>query len=198
MPSDLSPDDSPAALALSRDGERTILSLAGRWTTDCAARREEQLAALPPWQGSELQLDLESVEQLDTAGTWLLLRSARDAEAAGLTVTWQGLPEARRTLVEKVADHESVPDEPRRPNPVTAFVARVGEKTAGAGGNAVDLLNFLGLVSIGVGRNLVRPGRLRFTSLVYHIERTGWDASAHRSSRSTWSGSRCCARWASC
>lgn len=177
------PDDSltdsrsgTAALALSRDGDRTTLSLAGRWTTDRVARREEELSALPPWQGSSLLLDLANVEQLDTAGTWLLLRSARAAESAGLSVTWQGLPEARRTLVEKVADHESAPEEPRRPNPVSAFVARVGEKAVAAGANAVDLLNFLGLVSIGVARNLARPGRLRFTSLVYHVERTGWDA----------------------
>ncbi|MEX0760351.1 MAG: MlaE family lipid ABC transporter permease subunit, partial [Tistlia sp.] len=168
-----SPDD---GLAVSREGAHTRLALSGDWTTGQGARREIQLASLGAWQGETLTLELSGVEQLDTAGTWLLLRTAREAEDAGLEVTWEGLPAARRTLLEKVAEHESAPGEPPRPNPLRAFVARIGEKAVLAGGNARDLLNFLGLVTIGVVRNLARPRRLRFTSLVYHLERTGFDA----------------------
>ncbi|SMF39237.1 phospholipid/cholesterol/gamma-HCH transport system permease protein [Tistlia consotensis] len=178
MATDLSSETRPEAegLALSRTGERVELTLSGAWTTELAARREAALAGLPPWQGRELLLDLEAVSQLDTAGAWLLLRMAREAEAAGLVVTWQGLGEARRRLVEKVAEHESAPGEPARPNRLVAIVERIGEKTVTAGGTARDLLNFLGLVTIALARNLTRPARLRFTSVVYHIERTGWDA----------------------
>ncbi len=182
MASDLlttSSDSGPGAadgLGRARDGERTALTLSGDWTTETAARREAQLAALTPWSGTDLVLDLAAVERLDTAGAWLLLRTAADAEASGLAVTWQGLSEARRTLVEKVADHEDAPVEPKRPSLLDGFVARIGEKTVAAGGNARDLVNFLGLVSLALLRNLARPGRLRVTSIVYHVERTGFDA----------------------
>lgn len=182
MESELSTRVPPAAVAdgsgmvLDRDGEQVTLRLSGAWTTDTAAQREPQLAGLPPWHGQRLTLELSDVARFDTAGAWLLLRTARAAEAAGLEVVWQGLSDARRTLVEKVADHESAPREVPSPNVLVAFVCRIGEKAVEAGANAHNLLNFLGLTSIALLRNLGHPGRLRFTSVIYHIEKTGLDA----------------------
>ena len=164
------------ALALADDGERRTLILRKDWTTETAAAREAALNRLPPWRGRQLVLDLGSVEQIDTAGAWLAIRLSRQAESAGLEVAWLGLSEAQATLVEKVAAHRSPPNEPRRPGQILAFVERIGVKTVEAGGNARDLLNFLGLVTLALLRNLVQPARLRITSLVYHLERTGFDA----------------------
>ena len=64
----------------------------------------------------------------------------------------------------------------RRGAGIVAWVADVGEATAGAWRVAVELTGFLGAIVASVAGLVVRPWRLRFTSLVFHMQEAGLNA----------------------
>ena len=64
----------------------------GAWTLSHANALDEATAALRPGSGV-LTCDLSGLEMLDTAGAWLIMRSAERAGAAGAKVQWIEPPE---------------------------------------------------------------------------------------------------------
>src|SRR5262249_53027660 len=82
-------------------------------------------------------------------------------------------------LLRKVeSSREGVPRQRRRHRTpgFRDFVRDIGEATVWFLGQAAELIGFLGLVTITIGRTLRKPQRLRLISLVSHMERTGVSA----------------------
>ena len=170
-------------------------------------------------------IDIAQVSRLDTAGAWLLVdlqRRIGGGDEGRLRI--EGATEAHRQLIETV--RRNMPPEaagkPRRTTITDRFEA-VGRATVSAGKTATALIGFLGQVVAALGATLLRPRRLRLTSLVHHMQEVGWNAipivalmafligvvlpfrarrscasSGPRSSSLTSSPSRSCASWASC
>ena len=61
-------------------------------------------------------------------------------------------------------------------HPVVAMVERTGAAALQAGREALDLLNFLGMMVSAMARTAASPRRLRGIALVHHIEQTGLNA----------------------
>ena len=124
----------------------------------------------------EVVVDLEGLDGFDTAGAWAILELKRRLAAEGATFRIEGASDARRTLLETV--ESSLPTEPPPPprGGIVAWVADVGEATAGAWRVAVELTGFLGAIVASVAGLVVRPWRLRFTSLVFHMQEAGLNA----------------------
>ncbi|HJS31552.1 MAG TPA: ABC transporter permease, partial [Alphaproteobacteria bacterium] len=61
-------------------------------------------------------------------------------------------------------------------NPLRDMVERVGQATINVLGRARDLVSFFGLTAIVFMRAAIRPRRLRFISLLSHLERVGLNA----------------------
>src|SRR4051794_38996172 len=62
------------------------------------------------------------------------------------------------------------------PTPILDMVERVGRATVASLCEARDLLNFLGLLAVTLGRSLLRPRRLRLTAIFFHMEQAGLNA----------------------
>jgi phospholipid/cholesterol/gamma-HCH transport system permease protein len=153
------------------DSESGRYRASGDWRLEHAPALARSVADV----GSTLaHLDARAVDRLDSAGALLMLQAVRRAnlDAGALAVR-----DEHRALVEAVAAATAgEPEEPPALHPVLAFLDRVGRATAGVASELGQLMSFLGLTVTRIGAVLVRPARVRLTSVVHHMERTGLDA----------------------
>lgn len=174
-PAEPSDDDrsSPGAATL-KDG---VLALTGDWDIRHALKLDKQLNALDFSKGS-VTFDLSAVGRFDTTGAWLLERTRAAVEAAGGSATLRGGTPGQMSLLEAVQNAEPKPDLPktRPPTPLIVMLDRVGRAMLHLKEGARDAVGFMGLVIYTFARTALKPVRLRFTSLVHHMEETGLNA----------------------
>ena len=168
-------EDRGASFTEGREGDSLVLRFEGEWTTPQVALADKALRGIEARGVSRAELDLSGIELLDTTGAWLVARCRLGLEAAGAEVAVSGSNPARNALLAKVL-HQQAPPEPKPGNVLVLQVARLGAATIEAAGNAKDLLGFLGHTVIVLARVLSHPARLRFTAMVYHMQKTGLDA----------------------
>jgi phospholipid/cholesterol/gamma-HCH transport system permease protein len=164
-----------AWLTSTRRDERLLIEAGGRWTLaalpDLDARRAELLAGAPG--RGRASIDLEAVQRLDTAGAWLLERMAHDLGGQGWQVEWSGAHAEHAALLAEIRrlSPEPLPPAPAI-NPLVRLLAELGRSTLAALGEAARLLSFYGETVAALFRVIVRPSRLRPTSLTHHLEQT--------------------------
>lgn len=170
--------DAPGWIRQDDDDGRLVISAGGAWTIAGAAVLERQVEALAvPGRAKTVLLDISAVSGLDTAGAWLLRRTARRYEESGASIDYAGLDDRSRPLFDLVAaNRDSAPPTAPRVNPLIAIVERLGRASIEAGREALALLNFVGLVGVTFARAVARPRRFRPVALTNQIERTGLDA----------------------
>jgi phospholipid/cholesterol/gamma-HCH transport system permease protein len=148
----------------------------GAWTLSHANALDQATAALRPPAGA-VTLDLAEVQAMDTAGAWLIMRSAERAGAAGAKVQWIQPPEALLPLFQRVLDAGPEPaDKPKQRVLFLDWLADLGAATESVLKDSLDLIAFFGALVETFGRTIVKPSRLRWVSVVSHIERTGLNA----------------------
>lgn len=160
------------------DGVWTI-GPGGRWTLADAAHASDALAGLRPENpGGAVRLDLGRLDSLDTVGAYLLTRLADRLRAEGHSVAIDGVRPEHAALLDAVREAGQAPAAAisRCHTPIIDMVVRTGRTTVEAGREALDLISFLGLVTITFARLIVKPSRLRLTSVLFHIEQTGLNA----------------------
>jgi phospholipid/cholesterol/gamma-HCH transport system permease protein len=160
-----------------REGETLVLLAGGRWLVAEAARIDALLKQSAPTAGRPVRLDLAGVEALDTAGAWLFHRTMRDARAAGCAVEMQGARAEFAALIDQAAANDNPCEiEPPVGNVISRLVERIGAASVDLGREALGFLGFFGLVLQTLLHTLIRPRRLRFTPMVYHMEQAGLNA----------------------
>jgi phospholipid/cholesterol/gamma-HCH transport system permease protein len=164
-----------ATVTIERSGERSVVSVGGDLLISGieALRRELASVAGP----GDVVLELSGVKALDTAGAWALVDLRRRLAAEGVTARVEGASDVQAALLDTV--EKNVPKElpPAAPRPgLIGWVASVGKATSDAVHIFVELLSLLGAIVATTGRMLVRPWRLRFTSLVFHMQEAGLNA----------------------
>jgi phospholipid/cholesterol/gamma-HCH transport system permease protein len=141
------------------------------------------LARLKPREIDSVRILLDDLDRLDTAGAWLILRSARVLEQAGLKVELADVPERYAPLLDKI--HVDCPAfagfGKRKPVEVAthgymAFAERVGRGFCHAMSQGARLLSFFGVVCQETATVIVHPSRLRLATFVTQIEQTGLNA----------------------
>ena len=167
-------------LAIAQEGKGLRLLFSGNWTTGTLAEKERLLERAVEEPGraplADAVLDLSAVEEFDTAGAWVMVRAAGRLEQAGAKVTIEGADEARQRLLDAVAEREPPPPPPRGLAFPLSSLERIGKTTLAVLADARALIGFLGLVTLVFLSVLVRPARVRLTSLVFHMQKTGIDA----------------------
>ncbi|MEP0147540.1 MAG: MlaE family lipid ABC transporter permease subunit [Lentilitoribacter sp.] len=124
-----------------------------------------------------LQIDLDTVEALDTSGAWLIATLMMRLEAEGVTVEIIDASTNRKALVDTV--RTALPDQEGGEDPPRGFVpwlASIGAAMAGAGDAVVSLLSFVGEVLSRFAYGLVRPWRWRSAALVSQMQEVGFNA----------------------
>ena len=65
---------------------------------------------------------------------------------------------------------------PRKPNFIMAILENVGRTMTAVGADFMLLMQMMGSLIIAFLRVLLHPAKFRFTSMVHHLERVGWNA----------------------
>jgi phospholipid/cholesterol/gamma-HCH transport system permease protein len=164
-----------AATAKLRGG---ALAAAGDWVVVNAVGLDRDLGAMKPDKGGTVTIDLSGLGKFDTTGAWLVQRTKQQFETAGAKVEISGGSKEAMSLLEAVQKAEPKPDKRRRraPGAFVTMLARVGASLEHIAKGAREATGFMGLVIITMARTAIKPQRLRFTSLVRHMETVGLDA----------------------
>jgi phospholipid/cholesterol/gamma-HCH transport system permease protein len=151
------------------------VALAGGWTVGAGSQLEKRADALMALAGGARQatIDLAQVDRMDTAGAWVIDRSRQSLAARGVDARFVGARPEHAILLRE-AHFRPIEAPPRRNVlTLTSLVADIGESVYTAGTDLVSGLGFLGrMVSVGASA-AVRPGRWRWTSVVFHLEAFG-------------------------
>lgn len=126
---------------------------------------------------ARVRVVLERLDELDTAGCWLLVRTMRSLEAAGSTVELVGAKPAHDSLIERIRKINPEPCPPASPDhPILRLVLALGATTIAVVRDSGRFLTFAGAVTLAFLRQLTAPGRIRPAAIVHHIEQTGVNA----------------------
>ncbi len=160
-----------------RDGDQMVIRLGGALTTRHVAPVDDTLRGLDLSAARRLEINLKGLSGFDTAGAWLVHRTRELVRKGGGSVTLTGASAAQLALIEAVADNvQPCPPAPAPGSSVVRLVAHVGRATLELGAEARELVSFLGQTVLALGRAMLRPGRVRATPLVYHMEEVGLNA----------------------
>ncbi|HEX7007878.1 MAG TPA: MlaE family lipid ABC transporter permease subunit [Alphaproteobacteria bacterium] len=158
-------------------GGAWVVRVGGRWDVRTVERLEAKLRTLAGPNGaapSEARIDLSGLEALDTAGAWLLQRTFHGLARAGTRLKLEGVRPAHAALLERVAEAIGKPRFlPSAPSPLVALIVNFGQTTIEALAKGRDLIAFFGLTIIVAVRTLLSPRRIRWISLVSHMEQVG-------------------------
>jgi phospholipid/cholesterol/gamma-HCH transport system permease protein len=163
------------AIASERAADSVSVALTGAWTIDAGSQLEKRADALTKLaRGARAAtIDLSRIDQMDTAGAWVIDRCRYRLATQGVAAEIVGArPEYAILLREARYRPIEAPPPPAIPT-LTSLVADIGESVYIAGGDLIGGLGFLGrMVSIGA-IVAVRPPRWRWTSTTFHLEAFG-------------------------
>ncbi len=170
--------ESGAWLQVRREAERLEIRFNGDWTTFNVGPGSEELEELSAADSRRAVIDLQPLRSIDTAGAWLIARTAAQLRAAGTDVELRNVtPEVGRLLdtVGGQLDREPAPVPPRE-NLLVALLLRIGKQFVERCRDGTGLLNFLGYTLIVLGRLLLRPWRIRWRAVFVQMEVAGINA----------------------
>jgi phospholipid/cholesterol/gamma-HCH transport system permease protein len=160
-----------------RSGRTLTIHAEGRWTVATLAPLDAPLHGLRSDQAHRVEIDLGGIEQLDTAGAWLLHRTMQQLSREGGEAAFTGVRPGYEALLAQAARADRPP--PAReasPGFILSVLERIGRAVFGVARRGYDLVGFLGLVWVAIARTMLRPHRIRFVAIVSHMERSGIDA----------------------
>lgn len=156
---------------LDESGSRT-LHVSGDWTALTLGRAAARLSNESRESLSVEHLDLSNLGRVDTAGALLLLRSMKPKADIDF-----GDREDLQRLVDLVRPAlEPEPSDKAGTSGLFGFLDRFGRGVTAIGGDAFQMLVFIGQLIAALGRTIINPRRLRLTPLVALMQDTGINA----------------------
>jgi phospholipid/cholesterol/gamma-HCH transport system permease protein len=160
-------------LRIVADGAGTTAQLLGRWQISDLPQIEAALAGLG--RPTALTVDASALEQIDSAAALVLLRHLQPGVDGAPAVTWVGLSEVDRRILDSVRAHLEATTVGREP-PRRGTLAAIGRQTIALGKLLHGHLNFLGVTIAALGALVAHPGRLRPRELTSQLEQAGLNA----------------------
>lgn len=173
------PSHSPGSLSLQQGAPSSLLLISGDWTLPHYASLQEQIALHHNQLNDNVEINWDALGALDTAGATLIIELIGPARLLQLTENNSPLSAERLALLQCVARAlEAMTDKEILPKNsiINDLLARIGKTTEQIGKQQIDLLGFIGLTVETLIKTALRPRRWRITSLVAHIEQTGFNA----------------------
>ncbi len=158
----------------SQDG-RAVVQISGALLTEYLADIEADFAGVSQAE-ARVQIDLEPLLAFDTGGAWLVSQLRARLQAAGAEVQITGAGE-HLALLETVttASPGETPHEPPEHGRLE-WVANIGRRLVSGWHDALSLVSFLGQTLVGLADIFVRPHKVRWASLVTHMQDVGFNA----------------------
>jgi len=160
------------------DGTVFRLLASGSWTVHEAVKLDEALRRLkvpiPPSREFTGEVDVSGIAELDTAGAWLLQKTADRWSSSGLATNFSGATESFRILINEVGKRaEARPPEDQAGSTVERFTGEMSRAFGSIWLDARQLTDFLGAVTATFGRIIKEPWRFRPLSFVHHMDHAG-------------------------
>jgi len=166
------------ALHLPADDTIAMAEISGDWVLHNVARLES-LTSLRQFSGECLSgLDLRALQRLDTTGALLLLKLLGMPRPDHLQQKLRAVSNEHLMILTALSEAICEGDRSRRPPNrwLHELLQRIGMWVVDAFQQLKLLTHFIGVVIATTMRNLMQPWRLRWTSLVFHMEHVGLDA----------------------
>ncbi|MGH6866057.1 MAG: MlaE family ABC transporter permease [Methyloceanibacter sp.] len=150
----------------------------GAWTVAEATQLDAALKRLrvpiPPTPDFTGEMDIAGIAEIDTAGAWLLQRTAVAWQKGGLRTHYAGATESFRILIEEVHCRGSgeLPQIEKR-SALRQMTDDLTKTLAGVWSDAIQLTAFLGEVTAAFLRLFRQHWRFRTTSFFHHLDHAG-------------------------
>jgi phospholipid/cholesterol/gamma-HCH transport system permease protein len=153
------------------------LVLGGDWIVAEAARMDAALRALSVEGATPITIDGSGLTRLDSAGSWLILRTKRDLESRHISVANLVVPQHYSALVQRLEQESFAAVTHPRPLTLRDFLDRIGRGTMHVLHQSYELVGFLGRITVETFEAVVAPRReLPWPAFVQQIEETGLTA----------------------
>jgi phospholipid/cholesterol/gamma-HCH transport system permease protein len=170
---------SAAPLAATAQGDHVALAISGAWTVERAAELERLIerTSRRHARARSVDIDLSGLDRLDTFGAWLIERLKRSFVIRGAAANISGLSESDRALMAELQTANQAPVKERAaPNPILLGLNSVGRGMTEVGTSSLMVVHMFGALVLAALGTIAHPRRLRFISIVYHMEKVGWRA----------------------
>lgn len=121
-------------------------------------------------------IDVSNIERLDTSGAWLLERLRRRFSAHNSQLLIVGLTPEQEVLLDEVIESTAGLDAPTTPKEAWKPLEQLGKATVEIARDIQVKIRMLGSVVACLFQVFRSPKRLRGTSIVHHIDQTGFRA----------------------
>ena len=149
--------------------------LGGDWVIDEADSLDASLRSLELGPERDVEIDGDAISRMDSVGAWLLVRTGRELTDKGANLRAVRVPASYRPLVQTLErEPKNLMPPARRKDPLTDFLARIGEGFIEILSSGYQMLGFLGRLTVETLEALLRPDReLPWPAFVNQIEHTG-------------------------
>jgi phospholipid/cholesterol/gamma-HCH transport system permease protein len=164
------------AVDVAHDADGLVLTLGGFWTTHRIGVVDEQLRTIASEQTKKLTIDMSMLRGLDTAGAWLLFRTARAMKAKGTQVQYVGLEDQHKILLDAVArapDLEKLKARSLSDSILAGAFAKLGENVFAFWDDIIRSMNILGATIQGAQMKIGRSHGVSPAAIVHQIDRMG-------------------------
>ncbi|ODR98804.1 hypothetical protein AUC68_06270 [Methyloceanibacter methanicus] len=150
----------------------------GAWTITEATVLDQELQRLkvpiPPSPDFTGEMDISGIAEIDTAGAWLLQRTAGAWQRGGLKTRYAGATDSFRILIEEVHRRgQAEKPDIDTVTPFKHFLETTKTSLAGIWRDTLALTSFLGEVSAASVRLIREPWRFRPVSFIHHLDHAG-------------------------
>lgn len=146
----------------------------GAWTLHEVPALERRLAQIPWPESGLIVFDGSAITSLDSAGTWIILRSLRQLERGGCSVTLRGLCPEHEALLLLLQKHFTEKDVPVAAH--GGFLDKLGRTVWLHVEQFQGILAFLGESAVALLRSLMQPSRIRWRAILYNLQIAGFNA----------------------
>ena len=163
-----------ADISVRPEGGGVRILLSGALTVHSIGKAQRRLAAEADRAGGPVQIDLQKLSLLDTAGALLLNTTAGRIRGRGLDCSLLNPNEQQKQLLQKAVLPE--PDKHSDADKQPFFIRLAGSIGKGIWEGAAlvfQLIGFFGHFLVTVASIIVHPSRMRWTSLVFQMEQVG-------------------------
>lgn len=158
-------------LIIEKSKDEVTITLHKDWTIENAPIIEKLLKKLPVTKAKKIFVNGKDLSTIDTSGAWMLADFLRELDAEVSLKSFK----AEHIKILEIIEHIEHPDSIlcEYCGPITGFVKYVGTSFFAIVAGVYNLIAFFGQLSATFANTLLKPGRLRLKSLVYHINEIG-------------------------
>ncbi len=165
----------PVLASVSFPSEREVeVLLHNRWTVHEVEDIRQLLKDIGLKNINRITVDGSDLKEVDLSAAWMMVEFGRLLASRNVEINRRGIKEEHQRIFSIIRSLETIPSE-RQPyfGSVRDLFVHIGKASLIAAQSLVDLQMFFGRFCITVLGTIKNPARLRFRSVVYHINEIG-------------------------